>query len=190
MHSTKNPKDGYLGSGRRIKAEIRKYGKENFKKEILEELPSRKALEEREAFIVNETLLSDPLCLNLKNGGEGGGKFWSKEHQLKCSEAGAKLGYLSMTKSLTSEQRSARSFAGAKACAVNETNKRWLGKKHTEESKKKTSQSMIGKNVGAKSAWHGTCWVTNNNGALRIKKEFLKEYLQNGYSRGRKFDNR
>src|SRR5271157_3901627 len=80
MHSTENVDDGYLGSGKRIKREIKKHGKENFKKKILEELPSRNALEEREAEIVNEELLRDPLCLNLKNGGEGGGKFSSPEH--------------------------------------------------------------------------------------------------------------
>src|SRR5271168_1372693 len=72
MHSTKNPEDGYLGSGKRLKYEIQKYGRENFKKEILEELPTRTSLENREAEIVNEKLLADPLCLNLKNGGEGG----------------------------------------------------------------------------------------------------------------------
>lgn len=72
MHSTMNIDDGYLGSGRRIKAEVKKYGKENFVKEILEYLPTREALCERETEIVCETLLMDPLCLNLKLGGEGG----------------------------------------------------------------------------------------------------------------------
>jgi hypothetical protein len=72
MHSTTKVKDGYLGSGRRIKAEIKKYGKENFVREVLEELPSREALKLREAEIVNDELLSDELCMNLKNGGEGG----------------------------------------------------------------------------------------------------------------------
>src|ERR1039458_6599499 len=88
MHSTKNLDDGYLGSGKRIKRELRKYGRENFKKEILEVLPSRRALEEREAQIVNRELLTNPLCLNLKNGGEGGGGLFNEEHAKKFAEAG------------------------------------------------------------------------------------------------------
>ena len=34
-HSTKNLNDSYLGSGVVLKQEIQKYGKENFKREIL-----------------------------------------------------------------------------------------------------------------------------------------------------------
>lgn len=75
IHSTKNADDGYLGSGKRLKLEIKKYGKENFEKVILEELPTRQSLKTREREIVNENLMKDPLCLNLKNGGEGGWDF-------------------------------------------------------------------------------------------------------------------
>ena len=55
MH-TGSEADGYLGSGKRIRAEVKKYGKENFKKEILEVCSNRKSLEQREAEIVNEEL--------------------------------------------------------------------------------------------------------------------------------------
>lgn len=48
MHSTRTLNDGYLGSGKRLKAEIKKYGKENFKREVLADLPSRKDLEDAE----------------------------------------------------------------------------------------------------------------------------------------------
>lgn len=72
MHSTFDINDGYFGSGRRIKAEIAKYGLENFEKKILEVLPDRKALELREAEIVDAVLLKNRLCLNLKLGGAGG----------------------------------------------------------------------------------------------------------------------
>ncbi len=88
MHSTDNLEDGYLGSGKRIKAEVKKYGKENFKREILEVVSSRNLLQELESQIVNIALLADPLCLNLKNGGEGGGKLWNEEHKEKWVAAG------------------------------------------------------------------------------------------------------
>ena len=72
MHSTDNLEDGYVGSGKRLGYSIRKYGLENHKFEILEFLPSREELKKREAEVVNEELLSNPLCMNLKFGGEGG----------------------------------------------------------------------------------------------------------------------
>lgn len=77
MHSTNNLEDGYMGSGRRIKWLIKKHGEENFKFEILEFLPNRQALIEREEEIVSKELLKDIKCLNLKEGGEGGFSSWS-----------------------------------------------------------------------------------------------------------------
>lgn len=77
MHSTDNLEDGYMGSGRRIKWLIKKYGLEHFKFEILEYLPNRKSLIEREKEIVGKELLKDVKCLNLKEGGEGGFSSWS-----------------------------------------------------------------------------------------------------------------
>ena len=72
MHSTNNLEDGYLGGGKRLWYSIQKYGLENHECEILEFLPSREDLKRREAEIINEELLANPLCMNLKFGGEGG----------------------------------------------------------------------------------------------------------------------
>ena len=77
MHSTSNLDDGYLGSGKRLRYAIRKYGKENFKKEILEFLPDRESLVKRESEIVNEQFIQDELCMNLTTGGSGG---FTSEH--------------------------------------------------------------------------------------------------------------
>jgi len=86
MHSTNKLDDNYLGSGKYLWRSIKKYGKENFKKEILEFCLTREELVEKEKKLVNEDLLKEDLCMNLKPGGSGG--FSSKEHQRKCAEAG------------------------------------------------------------------------------------------------------
>jgi hypothetical protein len=72
MHSTDNLGDGYLGSGTVLARSIRKYGRENFIKEILEYFPDRESLRKREAEIVNEKFVNDKMCMNVKVGGEKG----------------------------------------------------------------------------------------------------------------------
>ena len=71
MHSAYKLDDGYLGSGKIIRRSIRKYGKENHIREILEFCENKELLPIREADIVNKTALSDPLCINLRVGGSG-----------------------------------------------------------------------------------------------------------------------
>lgn len=95
MHSTDDLNDGYLGSGLVIKNSIKKYGKDFHSMEVLEFLPDRNTLKQREIEIVNENLLCNELCMNLKVGGVGGnqsgekhpryGKRHSLETRLKMS---------------------------------------------------------------------------------------------------------
>jgi hypothetical protein len=72
LHSTNDLNDGYFGRGKKITRSIRKHGIAKHSKEILEFLPSRKELSDREKQIVNEELLKNHLCMNLVLGGIGG----------------------------------------------------------------------------------------------------------------------
>jgi len=72
IHSTDDLNDGYLGSGRRIYRSIKKHGAKNHRREILEYFATRKDLSNKEVEIVNSDLLEDPMCLNLKHGGDDG----------------------------------------------------------------------------------------------------------------------
>ena len=74
-HETDNLDDGYLGSGIMIQRAIEKYGKENFKREILFECSSREGMNAKEAELVNEEFLKRDDVYNLKQGGEGGFDF-------------------------------------------------------------------------------------------------------------------
>jgi hypothetical protein len=96
MHSTDNLNDGYLGSGKRLKYSLSKYGKENHRIEILKFVADRKELAALEKELVTEELLKQKECLNLKVGGEGAvlcgsnngmfGKKRSAEHKAKVSQ--------------------------------------------------------------------------------------------------------
>lgn len=71
LHSTDNIDDRYFGSGKILKRSIVKHGKNVHIKEIVEFLPSRKALKLRESELVSKELLTNNLCMNLCLGGGG-----------------------------------------------------------------------------------------------------------------------
>lgn len=91
-HSTLDPLDEYSGSGVAITCAIRKYGIENFQKEILFDCTSLKESCEIEARLVTEDdcMENNPSCYNLKPGGYGG---CSKRAGQKASETRRKRGY-------------------------------------------------------------------------------------------------
>lgn len=72
IHSTDDLDDGYMGSGTRLHYAYKKYGKENFTKEVLKYFDTYDDACEYESLIVNEVLLKDDNCYNVKLGGLGG----------------------------------------------------------------------------------------------------------------------
>jgi len=70
-HSTNNLNDHYFGSGIKLKEAIKKYGKENFKLEIIKFFNTREELSEYEFNIVNEDLIKSKECYNICPGGLG-----------------------------------------------------------------------------------------------------------------------
>jgi len=85
IHKTSKLEDGYLGSGLALEKSIKKYGKENFKREILEFCESYDELLEREVIYVDEEWVKDKSNYNLKTGGQSAG-ILSDESKKKISE--------------------------------------------------------------------------------------------------------
>lgn len=81
VHNTNNLDDGYIGSGKRLHIAYKKYGCENFKKEILKFFDTSKEAFEYEAEIVTEELVKSNECYNLSTGGDGGWEYWNKEYR-------------------------------------------------------------------------------------------------------------
>ena len=82
QNSTNDP--DYLGSGLILSRSIKKYGKINFKKEIIEVCDSKELLNAREIFWIQYYKEKFPkLCMNIQPGGTGG-DTWSKHpHRLE-----------------------------------------------------------------------------------------------------------
>lgn len=94
MHTTHNIDDGYIGSGIVLRNSIAKYGLDFHIKTIIRFCNSREELAAQEALLITEDTLTDPLCMNLKKGGRGGGQKGikrSSETRAKMTAAKAKL---------------------------------------------------------------------------------------------------
>lgn len=183
MHSTDNLNDNYIGSGKHLKYAIEKYGINNFKTEIIEWLPNRTKLKDREREIVTEELINDKKCMNLKQGGYGG--LSSDEHAKKFHIAGGMTnlsllqeGAKTHIKKLKTDPEYRKAY-----CKKLKGHKPWLGKKHEPETIEKMKESAIGKHVGEKNSQYGTHWITNG---IKIKKLKNNEKLPEGYKFGRK----
>jgi len=192
MHSTSNLEDNYFGSGKRLWNSIRKHGLENHTKEILEFLEDRNALKAREKEIVNEELLKDIQCMNLKEGGEGG--FCSKEHQLKASYAGQiayseqlKTDAIAKEKWVEGQRLKWKNFPEEKRNAQL-SNLDWTGRHHSIEGKKHISEALKKAQKGDKNSQFGNKWIFNEelSKSISIKQDLLEDYLQKGWKIGRK----
>lgn len=72
VHKTSNISDAYMGSGIAIKNAIKKYGKENFTKDILFIYENKEDAYKKEQEIVNQDFINSPNTYNGKLGGKGG----------------------------------------------------------------------------------------------------------------------
>jgi hypothetical protein len=189
MHSTSDFEDEYMGSGKRIKYSIVKYGLENHTKEIIEYCKNREELVLKEKEIVNEELLKDCFCLNLMIGGEGGRGF-TQEERVK---AGINSGNKHKLKLLNDpDYRELHVNKSSKIMKdLNENGKikpfDWTGKKHKEETKYKIGISNS-QYKGELNSQFGTCWIYSleEKKSIKIKNEDLDNWLSKGWNKGRK----
>jgi len=161
-HSTDNLSDGYLGSGKHLTHAIKKYGKNNFKVEILHLAKTQKEMFELERQIVNEDLVNDPMSYNLKIGGSGGnpgivGAFKGKKHS---EETKKKIRMLALKQVTTDQKRQklsqnnwSKKDPEAQRKHAREAN---LGRTKSLAQRQKLSDIQSGKklmNNGIKSTW-------------------------------------
>lgn len=192
MHKTNNLDDGYMGSGKIFKRALEKYGIENFKKEYLEVFDNPEDMFQMESQIVNEDFVNDEQTYNLKVGGEGGWDFVNANLTERQRKEIAQIGGL--TRHISKEDwlkltgiGIRRAWAEGKYDNVNFNNSR-LGIPHSEETKKKMSESSKGKGIGKTNSQYGTCWIYHIElkENKKIKKEDLDLYSLQGWIKGRK----
>lgn len=169
LHSTHNLDDGYLGSGRRIRYSINKYGKDNHRREILEFCNTRKELVNREKEIVTLNEIAKNDCLNLIVGGASiksvpkdvrerigysrRGKKVSKDIRKKMSESHTGKVVSDETKEKIRKTLTSSNLSKERIDKISKTRKKQLkdktnhplfGKTHSLESKLKMSNAQKG----------------------------------------------
>ena len=192
MHSTSNLEDGYMGSGKRLRYSIRKHGKDNHEKEILELFESRELLIEAEKKAITPEMLVDVMCMNLRGGGSGG--FVNIQHKNAFQKAGSIIG-LKVIKERIKNDEIFRNIwiEKRKECWKNMTDdirknalaglENYRGTKHSNQTKKLISEKMSLNGLGEKNSQYGTMWITNGVKNKKIKKE---DGIPKGWYKGRK----
>jgi hypothetical protein len=183
MHSTDNLEDGYIGSGKLLWRSVKKHGKENHVTEILETLPDRSSLREREKHVVNEEFIKDEMCMNLMVGGEGG--FISKEHYNKMKSLSKEYMKNVWTDEEYRKRASAQNSINVKKNHADGRMKydNFKGKKHSEETILKMKESKRGHGIGSTNSQFGKCWITND---IESKKITKGDAIPEGWRLGRK----
>lgn len=127
-----NNKDSYLGSGLLLKKAIKKYGKESFKKEVLEFCNNIDELNKKEKYWILKT---DAIKLgyNIAEGGTGGDTFTNNPNKKEISEK-----YFG--RKHTQETKDKISKNNARLSGINHPN---YNKKQTEITKQKRKDKFL-----------------------------------------------
>jgi hypothetical protein len=190
MHSTCNLNDGYMGSGRRLRASIRKHGEENHVVEILEFFETRELLIEAEIKAITPDMITDNNCMNLMGGGKGG--YVSVEHYQITSKIGGKIHSDRMKTDLDYRVKTLKNLISKEYWKNSEYREKFLnssrfsGKKHSEDTKKLISETKKGTGTCESNSQYGTCWITKDDINKKIKKDDIDTYLNEGWVKGRK----
>ena len=200
-HKTNDINDDYLGSGKILKRAIKKYGIENFSKEILQVFDNPEEMFEMESELVNEDFIKEDSNYNLKIGGEGGfdyinenglnqngGKYLKEFHRNGHGKYGHE--FYDLLKEMGLYDACIQKHRDNMLSNWNDPDSpfNWNGKRHTEESKKKIGKANSINQKGKKNSQYGTMWIYNLElqENKKIKKEDFSSFEDLGWQKGRK----
>lgn len=188
-HSTTNINDSYLGSGKYITRAIKKYGRENFIKEILFVFDDEEECLLKESEILSSIEIPSSSCYNICPVGTG------------QKQAGIPLNHETKQKIIKNNGMRGKTHsedARKKISAAHKGKPSWhKGRKKSEETKHRMSQAQKGRFVseetkhkiseagkGRNNSNYGKMWITDGVNNLKILKE---DIIPSGWYKGRSF---
>ena len=203
VHTTSNMEDGYMGSGKYLKRAIKKYGIENFEKEILQTFDNSEDMYNAEKLLVTEDFINSRSTYNLKIGGEGGFDYINSnptkgmiknrtdfgkniKEMLKDPEFNFMFTSVRKKSYYKCENIKKRSV-GIKNAIKKNGSGYFYGKTHSEETKKLMSNTHKerGNHKGIKNSQYGKIWIYSDieKRSIKINKD---EEIPIGWIKGRK----
>ena len=197
-HKTNDLDDNYMGSGKYLKYSQNKHGMENFEKEILHVFDNPKEMFAKEKELVNEEFIAETNTYNLKIGGYGGWDHVNSDPISKTNtsrQVNAQRNY----DDAIYRKNHKRSMQLINTPAViakrrqtlidrygTTTNKGFLDKTHSEESKHIMSEKAKERlKDPTKNSQYGSMWIHSLEAqrSMKIKKN---DPIPEGWTIGRK----
>ncbi len=183
-HQTSDLNDRYLGSGNQIRRAIKKYGIENFQREILYQFDNEADMISKEAELVTEDFCNLSNTYNICPGGKGGfgyinqnnltpRRFGFTEEERAKSIIATKLKVQS-----NSAHRQALADRAKKNLGYDST-----GSHLSDDHKRKIGEANSLHQQGEKNSQFGSMWITNGTENRKIKK---LDQIPEGWYKGRK----
>lgn len=175
VHKTLDLNDNYFGSGKYLRAAMKKYGTSIFTKKILAVFDNPEEMFNMERKIVTEEFVKSKNTYNLGIGGSGGNRV-SKDHH---THSPAHMSNMT-TKLVASWSDETTRFERIEKVKKRNTKfhklgilKRpdWTGKKHKESTKQKISEKNSKNRTGEANHRFGKCWITNGAVSRSVSKE-------------------
>lgn len=189
-HQTKNLDDGYMGSGKHLRHAIKKNGIENFTKEILFTFTTEVEMNTKEAELVTEEFCSRKDTYNICEGGKGGfgyiysNNLWNTPQRLEAAQKNFQKLLLSRKQyfEIVDSNIHSEKISISLKKRFEKTPHHWIGKFHTEETKRKIGHTNSIKQKGSGNSQFGTHWITNGKENRKVK---LVDMIPPGWYKGR-----
>ena len=182
-HSTKDIDDGYTGSGKKLQERT-----DPFTFNIVEYYNSEDDLNVAEEELIGDLWFTDPKCLNMTGGGRGGwggcnatvdkSYMLTEEYREKMRQNSIRLQSEGKIHKFTKED-GRKGILKVRELYPQGT---FLGKTHTEETKKKIGLKNAKHQKGKGNSQYGKMWITNEQESTRINKS---ESIPEGWRKGR-----
>jgi hypothetical protein len=188
--SAKHPSENeYYGSGKQITAAIKKYGIENFKKEVLYYCSSLEEMADKEGEIVTEDFVKRLDTYNMHKGGPGGWDHYngSNEHS-ENSRKGGKKSAKRLNEFIAEQKANNTEWWQNWHSKVIESNRSkncnsWLNISEEETQRRRQQQSDNA--VGHKNSQYGKIWISNVL-TKQVKRITITDTIPQGWVRGKK----
>jgi hypothetical protein len=186
-HTTSSLDDDYLGSGKLLHRAIKKYGVENFHKEILHVFDNENEMNAREKEIVTAEFVLQESNYNLCVGGNGG--FGYINSALADKMKSVRMSNLAKVPKETLRENAYRTIKNRKPrttpCFTREQQIANAAKAWTDGARDKRSatRNKIKFQQGENNSQYGTRWITDGTINKKIKKS---ECIPEGWHLGRK----